>query len=208
MLKKEHGWGIKAWSKQWSWIGLGLGALCLVVLPSIFLPSIAATSLTSMDETGVDALRVHSQPYDLQGRKVAIGQVEIGRPGIFGFDKVMAWNPPFNVAQTFLKDQPARANQLVDTHAFMVAGVMVSRDKGIPGVAPLAQLYSGAVGSPRSNGQPEMCLASQHVASQNGGDVRSINFSFGEPLARDPRPNAALDGNALLTQCIDWSARV
>ncbi len=85
---------------------------------------------------------------------------------------------------------------------------MVSRDKGIPGVAPLAQLYAGAVGSPRSNGQPEMCLASQHVASQNGGDVRSINFSFGEPLARDPRPNAALDGNALLTQCIDWSARV
>jgi len=208
MLKKEYGRGIRAWSKQWSWIGLGIGALCLVVLPSIFQPSIAATSLTSMDETGVDAIRVHSEPYNLQGRKVAIGQVEIGRPGIFGFDKVMGWNPPFNVAQTFLKDEPARANQAVDTHAFMVAGVMISQDKGIPGVAPLAQLYSGAVGSPRSNGQPEMCLASQHVARQNGGDVRSINFSFGEPLARDPRPNAALDGNALLTQCIDWSARV
>jgi hypothetical protein len=37
--------------------------------------------------------------------------------------------------------------------------------------------------------------------------VRAINFSFGESLQRDTRENASLDGNALLTQCIDWSAR-
>ena len=43
---------------------------------------------------------------------------------------------------------------------------------------------------------------------QNGGDVRAINFSFGEPLDRDPRPEAILDGNALLTLCIDWSSSV
>jgi len=40
------------------------------------------------------------------------------------------------------------------------------------------------------------------------GDVRAINFSFGEPLSRDPRDQPRLDGDALLTQCIDWSSRV
>ena len=44
--------------------------------------------------------------------------------------------------------------------------------------------------------------------SATGGDLRAINFSFGESLDRDPRDEPILDGNALLTQCIDWSARV
>ena len=39
------------------------------------------------------------------------------------------------------------------------------------------------------------------------GDVRAINFSFGESLERDERDRALLDGKALLTSCIDWSAR-
>ncbi|MEM7773298.1 MAG: S8 family serine peptidase, partial [Cyanobacteria bacterium P01_A01_bin.37] len=69
-----------------------------------------------------------------------------------------------------------------------------------------ARLYSSAIGVLGRNGQPEECLAAQTVAEQNGGDVRAINFSFGESLLRDPRPNAMLDGNALLTQCIDWSS--
>jgi hypothetical protein len=87
--------------------------------------------------------------------------------------------------------------------------VMVSRDKRLGGVAPLANLYSAAVGPIRGrSAQPDECFASQQVALSNGGTVRAINFSFGEPLARDPRPSAVLDGNALLTQCIDWSERV
>jgi subtilisin family serine protease len=85
---------------------------------------------------------------------------------------------------------------------------MVSQDKAFPGVAPNARLYSSAVGSTKKIGQPEECLSVQHIALQNGGDVRAINLSFGEPLDRDPRPEAMLDGNALLTLCIDWSSRV
>ena len=96
----------------------------------------------------------------------------------------------------------------VDSHAYNVAGVMVSRDKALPGIAPGARLYSSAVGSTKNMGQPEECLSAQHIALQNSGDVRAINFSFGEPLNRDPRPDAVLDGNALLTLCIDWSSRV
>jgi hypothetical protein len=103
----------------------------------------------------------------------------------------------------------ATADEYVDGHAANVASVMISQDKQLTGVAPGAMLYSGAVGPLEGrSAQPEECLAAQTVALQNGGDVRAINFSFGEPLSRDPRPNPVLDGNALLTQCIDWSSRV
>jgi len=77
---------------------------------------------------------------------------------------------------------------------------MISSDKALRGVAPAARLYSAAVGSLKTGGQPEECVSAQHVALQNGRDVR-------ETLERDPR-QSTLDGNALLTQCIDWSARV
>jgi subtilisin family serine protease len=165
-------------------------------------------SPTSIGDAGIEARKLHAPPYNLIGRKIAIGQVEIGRPGVFGFDKAVSWNPATALERVFYRDGLAKADTDVDAHAAMVAGVMVSKDKTLPGVAPGARLYSSAVGSPSKGGQPEECLSAQYVAQQNGGDVRAINFSFGEPLQRDPRPEATLDGNALLTQCIDWLARV
>jgi hypothetical protein len=165
-------------------------------------------SPTSIGDAGIEARKLHDPPYNLIGRKIAIGQVEIGRPGVFGFDKAVSWNPATALERVFYRDGLAKADTDVDAHAAMVAGVMVSKDKTLPGVAPGARLYSSAVGSPSKGGQPEECLSAQYVAQQNGGDVRAINFSFGEPLQRDPRPEATLDGNALLTQCIDWLARV
>ncbi|HBB32745.1 MAG TPA: peptidase S8 and S53 subtilisin kexin sedolisin [Cyanobacteria bacterium UBA9273] len=188
-------------TKKLGWIIGGLGALGLIA-PAL------ATPKSSVGETGIDALRLHAPPYNLLGRKIAIGQVEIGRPGLFGIDKAVSWNPAIALERVFYRDTPAKADTDVDSHAAMVAGVMVSRDKTLPGVAPGARLYASAVGSPLSSGQPEECLSSQHVAQQNSGDVRAINFSFGESLQRDARSEALLDGNALLTQCIDWSARV
>ncbi len=186
--------------KKFAWIVLGLSSFC-------FSTSVLAEA-SSIDEQGIDALRLHKSPYNLIGRKIAIGQVEIGRPGQFGLDKAVSSNRAVTLAGVFLRDQPAKSNSSVDPHAENVAGVMVSTDKALPGVAPGARLYAAAVGSLKTGGQPEECLSAQYVALQNGGDVRSINFSFGEPLERDARPNASLDGNALLTECIDWSARV
>lgn len=186
-------------------VGLvGGGAIVCLSLPAFANPRFTS----SVGEPGIDALRLHQPPYDLLGRKIAIGQVEIGRPGIFGFDKSAAWQPPFNLSGVFYRDRRVKSNENVDEHAAMVAAIMVSRAKQFPGVAPQARLYSAAVGIPQKAGQPEECLTAQHVALQNGKDVRAINFSFGEPLNRDPRPQAVLDGNALLTQCIDWSSRV
>jgi hypothetical protein len=186
--------------KKLGWMigGVGLSTLTTPILASPI----------SIGEAGIDALRLHAPPYNLRGHKIAIGQVEIGRPGLFGVDKAVSWNPAIALERVFYRDRPAKADTDVDTHAAMVAGVMVSKDKTLPGVAPGARLYASAVGSPIRSGQPEECLSSQHVALQNSGDVRAINFSFGESLQRDARGSqAALDGNALLTKCIDWSAR-
>ncbi len=187
--------------KRLSSLGLGLGAIALGV------PALALSDSAGSD--GIDARRLQAAPYNLTGRKIAIGQVEIGRPSQFGIDKIAGENMVVRVGRIFELDEPAIANESVDGHAANVASVMISQDKMLTGVAPQAFLYSAAIGTlTEFTGQKEECLASQHVALQNSGDVRAINFSFGEPLSRDPRPSASLDGNALLTQCIDWSSRV
>ena len=183
-----------------TWL-VGASVSCLAV-PVLAIPT------TSVGEAGIDALRLQAPPYNLIGRKIAIGQVEVGRPGQFGRDKAVSKNRAVSLAGVFLRDRQAKSNNDLDPHAENVASIMVSSSKAVPGVAPGARLYAVAVGSLQINSQPEECLSTQHVALQNGGDVRAINFSFGEPLDRDPRPDATLDGNALLTQCIDWSARV
>jgi hypothetical protein len=174
---------------------------------ALALPVLALTE--SVGPGGIDARRLHAAPYNLTGDKIALGQVEIGRPSQFGLDKVASERLPVVVRRVLLLDGWAVADQYVDGHAANVASVMISQDKTRTGVAPDAALYSGAIGPLGDRtAQPEECLAAQAVALQNGGDVRAINFSFGEPLGRDPRPDAVLDGNALLTQCIDWSSRV
>lgn len=163
---------------------------------------------TSIGESGIDALRLHQEPYNLLGRKIAIGQVEIGRPAKFGLDKDTPPEGATAPTGVFFRNSRAQSETNLDGHAQNVAGVMISQAKAAPGVAPAARLYSaGAALDTGINRQAQECLTAQHVALQNGNDVRAINFSFGEPLALDPRPNAKLDGRALLTLCIDWSAR-
>ncbi|MFZ4641318.1 MAG: S8 family serine peptidase [Nodosilinea sp.] len=189
---------------------LAIGPIITLALASLLplTPSVQAQS-TSMGPQGIDALRLHQAPYRLTGRKIAIGQVEMGRPSQFGLDKIAYEEMPVAVRRVLRLTGWALPDEDVDGHAANVAGIMISRDKRYPGVAPEALLYSSAVGPTETiSAQPEECLAAQAVALQNGGDVRAINFSFGEPLSRDPRPQPLLDGNALLTQCIDWSSRV
>lgn len=191
--------------KLWKRFTVGV---CVTTSALVCSPKVLAQD--SIDEHGINALVLQQSPYNLTGKKIAIGQVEIGRPGLFGFDKVDQRNAAAVVlAGLFFRDSPAKRDAYVDAHAHNVASIMVSRDKSVPGVAPQARLYSAAVGQFESlNGQSEECRSANHVAVQNNGDVRAINFSFGESLRRDPRPNARLDGNALLTLCIDWSTRV
>ena len=147
--------------KKLAWLACGLAA-------SVFTAPVQALD-ESVGETGINARRLHESPYNLLGRKIAIGQVEIGRPGKFGLDKAFSENPLFAVAGVFEGDRPAKANVNVDAHAAMVAMVMIGQDKKFRGVAPEARLYSSAVGSLQKNGQPEECHASQYIAQRNGG---------------------------------------
>lgn len=185
------------------WLGWLVGG---IATPVLSIPALAYTLTSSVGEAGIDALRLHAEPYNLTGEKIAIGQVEIGRPPQYGIDKTSAEGAIVPVSRVFFLNGLATPDELVDGHAANVASVMISNDKRLRGVAPDARLYSAATGLLQNYGQPQECLASQTVAMQNGEDVRAINFSFGESLVRDPRPNAVLDGNALLTQCVDWSA--
>lgn len=174
--------------------------ISLLVTPAIALKD-------SVGRDGVNASRLHQAPYNLLGRKIGIGQVEVGRPVKLGQDKAANKLKTIAPQAVFYRDQFSTADENVDEHASMVAQVMIAQDKLLKGVAPQANLYAAAVGSLNEGGQPQECLTSQHIARQNNDDVRAINFSFGESLARDERHEARLDGKALLTACIDWSAQ-
>ncbi|MEO1005741.1 MAG: S8 family serine peptidase [Cyanobacteria bacterium J06638_38] len=174
------------------------------IISLLITPAIALKD--SVGERGVNALLLHQAPYDLLGRKIGIGQVEVGRPVKLGKDKAANNLRAISPKAVFYRDQLSSADKNVDEHASMVAQVMIAQDKLLGGVAPQANLYAAAVGSLNEGGQPQECLTSQHIAQQNNGDIRAINFSFGESLARDERNDARLDGKALLTSCIDWSA--
>ena len=185
----------------------------------------------SVGPNGIDALRLQRSPFNLTGRKIVIGQVEVGRPPMFGVDKAQdklkRIQPEYSffhlkLNQVFYRDRLAISNNLtmdppidgetlqtqVDPHATQVASIILGQHKLLQGVAPNARVYSAAAGGIMRGAQREDCLAAQTVALQNSNDVRAINLSFGESLSEDPRPNALLDGNSLLTQCVDWSARV
>ncbi|BFM40477.1 hypothetical protein OLK001_24030 [Synechocystis sp. LKSZ1] len=157
-----------------------------------------------MGEDGIQAQRLHQAPYFLTGRKIALGQVEIGRPAQFGLDKLVASPPRFRLAGVFFRNQAAVPNTHLDVHAAMVAEVLIGKDKQFSGVAPQARLYAAALGPVKETFQPEECLTSQFIARQNGGDVRAINLSFGDSLERDPRWPALLDGQSLFSLCLDW----
>lgn len=174
-------------------------------IASLITPALALDD--SMGRKGVDARRLHQFPYNLSGQKIGIGQVEVGRPVKKGRDKAANVLQAISPMAVFYRNNSPVSEQNTDDHANMVAEVMIGQDKRLRGIAPKAKLYSSAVGSLAEGGQFQECLTSQHIAQQNGGDIRAINFSFGESLERDERDKAQLDGKALLTSCIDWSAQ-
>lgn len=80
---------------------------------------------------------------------------------------------------------------------------MIANGATDSGIAPGAKLYSSAHAVPRGFAHNEVALSMQQVVTQNGGDVPILNFSSGEVLAA----GRILDGNNLLTEFVDWSAK-
>ncbi|PZU95689.1 MAG: peptidase S8 and S53 subtilisin kexin sedolisin [Pseudanabaena sp.] len=184
------------WFAAWVCIGISVSAPCFAISKS-------------GDRQGIDARTLQKPPFNLTGKNVFVGQVELSRPIRFAIDKLankllrldQAIVQPYEV---FFRDGKAIPNRNVDDHSAQVAAVIISQHKIQLGIAPEAKLLSSAYSQRRQDGQPEACLAAQHIARQYNSTVRAINFSFGELLREDPRPKPQLDGKALLTLCVDW----
>ena len=195
---------------------VGAGAVTTGAMITLVAP-LAMGLDTSTDTNGIEARRLQKAPYNLTGKGIYLGQVEIGRPLRLGVDKMVnrlqtrdrLYVKPSRVMFRNLPPRPSRNN---DDHANQVAAVMISQHKIQRGIAPDAQLISSAYAQVPTDTQPEALVAAQGLLataqkqSQGNplGQVRAINFSFGEPLNEDPRPNAQLDGKALLTLGLDW----
>jgi hypothetical protein len=190
----------------------GLRLNCCIVTAIALL--IVGETYGSTDTIGPNG--INSAGLSLTSAGIAIGQVEVGRPGkrIADGGPDMPANANANIvpADVFRRDGAANTAD-VDSHAEEVAGVMISTDMtdgpdmdgdAPVGVATAAALYASASNVPVLHGQPEAAISAQHIALQNGGDVRAINFSFGEQLDG----NDQLNGNSLLTQFVDWSAGI
>jgi subtilisin family serine protease len=185
---------------------------------------VASESYASVESIGDDGiasagLTEFDGTTPLDGRGIAIGQVELDRPGKRvadgGNDSNANSNTNINPEAVFIRGVtgPTIANMRITNHAEQVAGVMISKDTTDPdgavgplsapvGVAPAANLYSSAMNPDGPTYDAEAALAAQTIATQNGGDMRVINMSFGNSLI----PGNKLDGNQLLTQFVDWSA--
>jgi len=163
---------------------------------------------SSAGEFGIMArdLRMADGIRRLNGANIAIGQIEIGRPGVPGFDNAANSHADVEPTGVYRVNGAATANRADELrpHALAVAGVMIANGAANKGVAPEAHLYSSAqptLAAPAHILYALDAMAFQHVAIQNGGDVRAINLSSAVPSI------GRLDGTGLETALIDWSAR-
>ena len=124
------------------------GVICIMVAPVLALHD-------SIGIKGINARRLQYPPYNLLGRKIGIGQVEVGRPVKLGQDKVANKLRSIFPRAVFYRDQVPEKNKNIDDHATMVAEVMIAQDKYLRGVSPKAKLYASAVGSLNEGGQPQ-----------------------------------------------------
>ena len=175
---------------------------------------VAGVTDASQDTIGLNGIRsaglvdFNGQP--LTGTGIVIGQLEPFRPGKHvndgGFDNAMNSNTTTVPGRLFIQEDDliaADANLFTLDHTMWVAGVMISNHPTRTGVAPGAVLYASAT-TPASPGAPDIPASAQNLIeeAQAQGRMRAINMSFGDFLVAGD----VLDGNAFLTQFVDWSA--
>jgi hypothetical protein len=166
----------------------------LAILLLVAWASSARASNVSAGPNGVDALGL-----GLNGLGIAIGQLEIDRPGSPGFDGAANSNTNVTPAGVLEGKFNATANRGIGQHAQQVAGVMISKGAITAGVAPSASLYSSRR-SATQNIQAQYGLTAGTLAQIQG--LRAINQSFGLGAGG----SADLTGTSLYTSFVDWSA--
>jgi hypothetical protein len=141
---------------------------------------------------------INASGLGLTGMGTAIGQVEPGRPGLPGFDAPANVHSTVVPAAVFRRDGAPNVAD-AEAHAEQVAGIMVSTDATLRGVAPDSSLHASAYVTAGVPGYEHALLAIQQVATQP--NVAAVNHSWGKPNA-----GTILDGNSQLTLGLDWSA--
>jgi hypothetical protein len=165
------------------------------------------TNSVRADFDVIGPLGINSQGLGLTGEGVLIGQVELGRPGKPGKDMPIWVHSQVIPTEVYAGNSIDGANSSFvmgdeGEHATEVAGVMIANaigDASLEGVAPEAQLHSAAMAG--GSGDISLSTAANRIARLPG--MRAINISAGRELG----PLETTDGNAPITQFIDWSAR-
>jgi len=151
--------------------------------------------LSSAGPSGANALNL-----GLDGTGVAIGMIELSRPGDSSTDLPANSHNQVDPAVLYNGSAVSSAGPISD-HATGVAGVMIASNNPtarLVGVSPGAILHAGA---DRNNPiDVSLAVVANRIARVSG--MRAINLSYG----RSPRFGENADGNAFPTQFIDWSA--
>lgn len=115
----------------------------------------------------------------LTGAGIGIGQTEDDRPGLAGTDA--AGNIHSSVVPAAVFRQAGAPNTMdVMAHAEQVAGIMISTDTTLRGVAPSASLYASAYVTIGTNpGYQDALISIQHVSQQP--NVWAVNNSWLKP---------------------------
>lgn len=173
---------------------------------------IGSTSFADATTNGPFGINIPST--GLTVSDVDIGQVEEFRPGDPDFDTnpslyhsnvnptQVFWRTPGSLS-TFSASNGVNATNEVRDHATEVAGVMISTNTTLKGVAPGAHLYSIGDHGTGPDFDPATAESIQHLISLPSTDIRAVNMSnLNPPLLLNP----PLKGDELLSQFIDWSA--
>jgi hypothetical protein len=175
--------------------------------------SYTAAVNASVDTNGPNG--INSAGLSLTGSEISIGQLELQRPGKFGFDDGSHSNfgtvPEAvfieygQVAPTANENDEIIDPVLMTAHATRVASVMISTDPVAPGVATEADLFASGgdlTVTPGISFEDKLALSAQYIVTRDNDDVRAINLSFFLVMDLGGSPN----GNSHFTQFIDWSA--
>lgn len=174
---------------------------------SLVLLLVLCGSAFAADPLGPDGINALLVP-GLTGNGVSIGMMEPGRPGVAAvsdhettvnvlvqpdavFDLDMAAVP----MPMAMPPNPPDADNI---HAVGVAGIMISQDAFLPGVAPDSHLTATRVGGTLIGTQYGSAL--QKLSMQNSSSMAAINHSYGFISSNAP------DGNSQFTLGMDWNA--
>jgi len=195
-------------------------ALCrIVAISATVFSSSAHGSQDSLGPNGINSLGL-----GLTGDMVAVGQVEDYRSAKTDYDSIANSNTFIDPLYVQQQDRTSEQNEdldsddmtgvsdpLDDHHATWVAGLIISSDPDLTGVAPNANLNSASFRSPNVitvGPHEEIIRTTQSVARRfippvdptKPSAIRAINHSYGFFESA----GETLDGNGFLTLGMDW----